>query len=151
MMSTDPTLVEPFGSRMGGQLVEGSGRLLRAERTELFRSASGLLSPHATAVVVVRNHPDGLSKADEKTVDAFETGFMQGLRDTPAPVVGVETTTTDPSQVSWYRDNGASSVSNLDEVAGRAALVFALAGNEGAYGNGKDEQLLPAAGGAGNP
>lgn len=146
LMGTDPSLVEPFGARMGGQLVEG-GRLIRAERTELFRSASGLLTPPSTSVVVVRDHPDGLDKAEEATVDAFEKGFMQGLRDTTAPVVGVQTSDTEPSQVDWYRDHGASSVSNLDEIAGRAALVFALQGNEGAYGNGADEQLLPAVAG----
>jgi hypothetical protein len=151
LMSSDPTLVEPFGARMGGQLVEG-GRLLRSERTELFRSASGLLTPPPKAVVLVRSHPDGLNPTEEKTVDAFEKGFMQGLRDSPAPVVGVQTSGTDPSQVDWFRDHGASSVSNLDEIAGRAALVFALQGNEGAYGDGKDEQLLPAAvGGSGAP
>jgi hypothetical protein len=148
LMATDPTLVEPFGQRIGTQLVQG-GKLIRAERSELFRSASGELVPPANGVVLVREHPDDMTKAEQAVVDAFEKGFMQGLRDTNAPVVGVETSDADPSQTDWFRAHGASTVSNLDEVAGRAALVFALEGNEGAYGDGSDEQLPPPAAAAG--
>jgi hypothetical protein len=150
LMPTDPSLIEPFGSRIGSQLVI-PGPLIRKERTELFKSASGRLTPASNAIVVVRNHPDNLSKAEEATVDQFETGFMEGLRDTGAPVVGVEQSETDPSQIDWYRSHGASSVSNLDETAGKASLVFALLGNEGAYGNGSDEQILPSVAGGTEP
>ena len=143
LMDSEPALIPPFGARMGSQLVRG-GSLIRRERSVLFRSASGRLTPPATSVIVVRNPPDGMTDAEQKTVDAFEKGFMKGLRGTDAPVVGVGTSSTDPSQSQWYRDQGASSVSNLDDVAGRAALVFALAGNDGAYGSGSGEQLLPA-------
>jgi len=142
-MVTDQTLIDPFGSRMGRQLIYG-GSLIRAERSILFRSASGRLTPPATAAIVVRNEPTDLTDTQKKQVQDFEAGFMRGLRSTPAPLVGVGTTTTDPAQTGWYRDQGASSVSDLDEFSGRASLVFVLAGNDGAYGRGAGEQLLPA-------
>jgi hypothetical protein len=37
--------------------------------------------------------------------------------------------------VDWYRERGVSSIDNVDQVAGRAALVLVLAGGgTGAYG-----------------
>lgn len=143
-METDPTLINPFGRRMGEQLIYG-GRLLRHERPALFRVASGTLSPPMDAVVVVRNPPDDLTAQERTTVDAFETGFMKGMTSTPANIVGAQLTDTDPSQVAWYRKHGASSVDNVDEIAGRAALVFALAGANGSFGRGSEATaLLPA-------
>jgi hypothetical protein len=145
LMESDPSLISPFGDRMGSQLVLGGG-LIRRERSALFRSASGRLTPAANAVIVVRNEPDGMTKVQQAQVNDFETGFMRGIRNSgnDTPLVGVGTTETDPSQTDWYRENGASSVSNLDEFAGRASLVFVLSGNDGAYGHGSGEQLLPA-------
>jgi hypothetical protein len=61
-------------------------------------------------------------------------------------VVGAETTETKPSQVSWYRDHKISSVDDIDQLPGRAALVFSLAGAEGAYGTKSSaDALLPKA------
>jgi hypothetical protein len=64
---------------------------------------------------------------------------------TAVPVVGVERSDTKPSHVTWYRDRGIASVDNVDDVAGRVALVFALAGRaSGAYGvKGTAEGILP--------
>ncbi len=141
-MNVDPTLIDPFGDRMGGQLVNGGG-LIKRERTVLFRSSSGSLDPLG-AVIVVRDQPK-MSATEQKIADTFEVGFMRGLRGTTASIVGVERSGTDPTQIPWYRSHGASSVDNLDSVDGRAALVFALAGANGAFGTGPDAQaLLPA-------
>ena len=74
-----------------------------------------------------------------------EEGLVDGLNGTDIPVVGAERTDTDPSHVSWYRERGLASVDDVDEVAGRVALVYALAGRaEGAYGvKGSAEGILP--------
>ena len=49
--------------------------------------------------------------------------------------------------MNWFRDRELSSVNNIDETAGRAALVFVLAGAQGAYGRGDGAQaLLPVVG-----
>jgi len=74
----------------------------------------------------------------------LEGGLMAGLTKTRSPIVGVQATTTTPSQVAWYRSHGLSSVDGVDETAGQAALVLALAGAQGSFGSGPDAgSLLP--------
>ena len=61
------------------------------------------------------------------------------------PAVGVELTATEPSQVPWYQSRRLSSVDDLDEPSGRAALVYVLAGSDGAFGvKATAESLLPS-------
>ena len=72
---------------------------------------------------------------------------MSGLT-SAGQVVGVESTDTSPSQIRWFRDRRVASVDDLDQVAGRAALVFALGGATGAWGVKDSAQaLLPDAAG----
>ncbi len=66
------------------------------------------------------------------------------------PVVGVEHVDADPSQVPWYRDHGLSTVDNLEQTAGQAALVFLLASNtDGAFGVHQPRLLPDIVGGVG--
>ena len=58
--------------------------------------------------------------------------------------MGVELSTTKPSQVPWYKGKGLSSVDDLDTLAGQAALVYALAGERGTYGVKSDRRLAAA-------
>ena len=142
-LDEDQDLIEPFGRRMGSQLVRG-GVLLRREADALFSTRAGSLGPF-DAVVVSRSQPELEGEPREHTT-ALEDGIAAGLDESPAPAVGVEFTDSDPSQVGWYRDRGLSSVDNLDSVAGRAALVLALAGTTGSFGTGpRAEALLPGA------
>jgi hypothetical protein len=127
----DATLVKPFGRRIGVQLVRG-GALLRAIRPALLR-VTGTLGP-VDAVVVMRDANTFDDEAQRTSADAFEAGFAEGLNAAGVPAVGVETTKTSPSQIGWYRDHDLASVDNLDQVGGQAALVFTLAGADGAYG-----------------
>jgi hypothetical protein len=137
----DRSLVGPFGRRMGVQLVQG-GKLLDHERRPLLRSLAGRLAP-VDGVVVMRNGPDLKGDADAIR-DDFEEGLIGGMRDTDTKVVGIERTATDPSQIGWYGDRGLPSVDNVDQVAGRAALVFALNGADGAFGvKSTADALLP--------
>ena len=126
-----PDLLHPFATRVGIQFTHG-GRLLRLVRRALLQQGSGTLSG-ADGVVVVRNTPE-LDGDDAETVDTFEDGLMRGLRAHDVPVVGVETTDTETSQVDWFKDHELSSVDDLDDPIGRAALVFALAGQRGSFG-----------------
>jgi hypothetical protein len=137
----DHSLVGPFGRRMGVQMVQG-GKLLEKERRPLLRSLAGKLSP-VDGVVIMRNGPDLKGDADAVR-GAFEEGFVDGIKDTEVEVVGVERTATDPSEVGWYGDRGLTSVDNVDQVAGKAALVFALNGSDGAFGvKSSADALLP--------
>jgi hypothetical protein len=123
--------------------------LVKAERRGLFSAIAGSLGPY-DGVVVYRNPPDGLKGDDLRRVTAFERGFMRGLTAKSVPAVGVERSDADPSQVPWYRGQGLSTVDNLDQTAGRAALVFVLTGtNDGAFGVHQPRLLPDIAGGVG--
>lgn len=140
-LAADSKLVEPFGERIGTQLAAG-GKLVREVRPALLRSFNGTLRP-LDSIVLVRRSPDVEGEAKD-TRDAFEAGLLRGMTAANIPVVGAETTSTEPSQVRWYRDHRLSSVDSIDTVPGRAALVFTLQGAEGAFGT-KDtaDALLP--------
>ena len=63
---------------------------------------------------------------------------------TRAPVVGVETTTAEPSSVSFFAGNDLSSVDDVETPAGKVATVFALLGAEGSFGvKSSADRLLP--------
>lgn len=148
-LAGDAELVGPFGERMGTQLAAG-GKLVREVRPSLLRSFNGTLRP-LDAIVVVRRPPE-LEGAAAKSRDAFEEGLVRGMNAANVPVVGAELSSTDPSQVNWYREHRLSSVDSLDTVAGRAALVFTLEGAHGAFGT-KDtaDALLPDVADGGTP
>jgi hypothetical protein len=140
-LAKDDALLDEFGRRIGGQMVEGGG-LIGDVRTKLLRSLSGDFGG-LDGVVVMRS---GDKPEDKQAADRLSTlyeGIVDGLVSTGVTVVGVETRKTEPSQVDWYREQEMSSVDNLDEAAGRAALVFVLAGADGAFGRRDGVPLLP--------
>jgi hypothetical protein len=130
-LADDQELLHPFAARLGIQFTHG-GRLLRLVRRDLLLQGSGALDG-AEGVVVVRNTPD-LEDEEAEAVETFEDGLMRGLRAQDVPVVGVETTDAEDSQIDWFKDHELSSVDDLDDAIGRAALVFALAGQRGSFG-----------------
>jgi hypothetical protein len=131
-LAEDPSLIHPFGTRVGIQFTQG-GELLENVRGDLLDQGSGELDG-ANAVVIVRDERRFDDPADERAVEEFEHGLIRGLRVGNTPVVGVETTDADPSQVGWFKDHDMSSVDDLDDPLGRAALVFARAGGRGHFG-----------------
>jgi hypothetical protein len=139
-------LVGDFGFRIGAQYVR-PGKLLAREREvvfDTFNPSSGELLP-VDAVVVVHDRAKTGASYDRSARDRFDEQLVQGIKESQIPVVGVERSSTDPSVISWYKDRGISSVDDVDETSGRAALVFALEGREGAFGR-KDsagDGLLP--------
>jgi hypothetical protein len=144
----DDKLLADFGTRMGAQLIRG-GKLIDRERRALFSAVAGKLGPF-DGVVVERDLPDGLSSDDLQRVNAFEQGFIKGLTSGDVQVVGVERSEAEPTQVPWYRSQGLSTVDNLDQTAGQAALVFLLAGRtDGAFGVHQARLLPDIVGGVG--
>jgi hypothetical protein len=130
-----------LGERIGRQLVNG-GHLIERARRDVFSSARGDYRG-LDGIVFVRDR-EGLKGDDKAAQDRFEAALIAGLRSTDAEVVGVETRDTDPSQIPFISRQGLTSVDDLDLVAGRAALVYALLGADGRFGV-KDtaDQLLP--------
>jgi hypothetical protein len=141
-LATDPSLVRPFGVRMGAQLVR-DGTLIQRERGSLMSTFNGNLQP-LDGVVVMKNS-GALNPNDAQTVNNFESGLISGLaRSGSVPVVGVETTSTNPSQIGWYKQQNLASVDDLDDLAGRTALIYELGGAKGTYGVKPSAQgLLP--------
>ena len=140
-LSDTPKLLTSFGKTIGRQLILG-GQLLRSEADSLFSTRAGGLGPF-DAVVVVRI-PRTLTGEDATNTNLLEDGLMAGLTKTRSPIVGVQTVQTAPTQVPWYRERGLSSVNNVGQTAGQAALVLSLAGAQGSFGVGPDVGgLLP--------
>lgn len=139
-LDRDPTLIDDLGKRAGIQMVLG-GRLVGQVRTALLQSLSGRFG-NLDGVVVLRSSHEPSDGDDAKRLDDLQDGIARGLVQTGVKVVGVERRSSDPSHIGWFRDRELSSVDNVDEQAGRAALVFVLAGNQGAYGRRDSAQAL---------
>jgi hypothetical protein len=145
-LTSDPSLVRPFGVRIGKELV-GGGQLLERVHTSLLSSYDGELGK-LEGVVIMRSEPTGMSAEAQKSTGEFESGLIAGVVSEGVPAVGVELSSTEPSQVAWYKSENMSSIDDVETVAGRAALALALAGAHGASGaygtKSTAEALLPS-------
>jgi hypothetical protein len=141
-------LVGSFGELVGRQLVSG-GQLVERElisrvRADLLSAFDGQLT-RLEGLVVARAEPSGMSAEQSEASSALESGLLAGVSAVGVPAVGVELTGSEPSQIAWYRGKGLSSVDDLDQLAGQAALDYALAGDHGTFGvKTTAESLLPA-------
>ena len=137
----EETLAE-FGTGAGRQLVRG-GNLLDRVRSRLFSRASGNFGG-LDGVIVVRQTPEEMGAVQRSKAATLESALMAGMTATRAPVVGVETSTAEPSSVSFFAGNDLSSVDDVETPAGKVATVFALLGAEGSFGvKGSADRLPP--------
>jgi len=147
-LAESPTLLEHFGELMGRQLVSGGQRvnseLLSRVRGGLLSAFDGQLT-HLEGVVVVRTDAPGSASAQESEADTrFEDGLIAGIGAAGVRAVGVEMTGSQPSQIPWFKGHKLSSVDDLDEQAGQAALIYTLAGANGSFGvKATADSLLP--------
>jgi hypothetical protein len=155
-LAESPALLERFGQLAGRQLVSGgqlvARELLSRVRGSLFSAFDGQLT-RLEGLVVVRAHPTSMSAEASEAAATFESGLLAGVAAVGVPAVGVELSTTESSQVPWYKEKGLSSVDDLDALAGQAALVYALAGDRGTFGSKTSaDTLLPTVStGSGQP
>jgi hypothetical protein len=141
-VAQDTSLLDDLGRRVGIQIVTG-GRLVRQVRTPLMQTLSGEFGG-LDGVIVMRPARGPKDQDAAKRLADLQDGIARGLVQTGVKVVGVERRASEPSHIGWYRDRELSSVDNVDEQAGRAAMVFVLAGAQGAYGRLDSAQdLLP--------
>jgi hypothetical protein len=131
--------VKGYGRAVGTGLADGSNGLKKARRN-LFGTFNGDLNGLDDVVLVHQSNDAG--GADHQAIDAFEGGLLAGLGQRNVTVAGVESSSTDPSQISWFKDHNLASVDNVDQLAGRASLVFVLAGANGSYGVKSTAQAL---------
>jgi hypothetical protein len=133
LLGTAPSQLRPLGRRLGRQLARG-GRVPHKLEGAFPDSFKGDYRG-ADAVVFYRTNDERDNQS--KT---FESAVVEGLRASGVPVVGVERSETDPSQISYYVNAGLSTVDDLDIPPGRIALVLTLDGATGDYGFKKTAQ-----------
>lgn len=130
--------LEAAARRAGRLLVTGGGGFDEL-RTALLSRYSG--DPRGIdAAVIVRSRPEDLEDRDAEDADRLEDGLVEGMRlglatATLGPgVVGVERSDTEPSSIGFFDSLDVPTVDNVEEIAGRVALVYALCGAEGNFG-----------------
>ena len=121
--------------RAGRALVRGGPEFadLRAALFSRYSGEPGDLD----GVVIVRQRPDGLSDREAADTQTVEDGLITGIRAAlggRAVTAGAERTASDPSSIAFFTDHGLPSVDNVDQLAGRVALVYVLGGAEGEFG-----------------
>ena len=143
----DSQLVERFGAIIAKQLVSGGQsvdrELISRVRGRLLTAFDGQLGK-LQGLVIVRSDPTSETPIQAKASAAFESGFVGGLAAVGTPIVGVELTSTEPSQVPWYQGKDISSVDDLDATAGQASLIYALDGLARRLRNEVDRRLAAA-------
>jgi hypothetical protein len=141
-LKRNPESLTALGSGVGRQLVRG-GTLPEVVRGQLFSRASGSFGA-LDGVIVVRDQPQDMGPLQRSSAGALESGLMSGITGTREPAVGVETSTTEPSSISFFQANDLSSVDDVEATAGQVALVFSLLGAEGSFGDKSSaDRLLP--------
>ena len=126
-LGTNPNELRPAARRLGRALVSGARPAIKLKNA-FPDSLSGDFRG-ADAVVYYRTN----DKRDQKA-DQFEQALIQGLVQSRVPVVGVERSEEDPSQIPFYVHAGLATVDEADQPAGRVAVALTLAGAAGNYG-----------------
>jgi len=151
-LASSTPLIERFGEVMGRELVSGGAQvkreLLSRVRASLLSAFDGQLS-RLEGLVVMRSEPTGMTAAQAEANAAFESGLLAGVTASGVTAVGAELGSAAPSQVPWFKSRRISSVDDVGTLAGQAALDYALAGHQGAFGTKPTaESLLPSVAGA---
>ena len=119
------------------------GTLPEVVRGHLFSRASGSFGA-LDGVIVVRDQPQDMGPVQKAKAGQLETALLGGIAATRTPAVGIETSTTEPSSITFFQGNDLSSVDDVDLTAGKLAMVFAMLGAEGSFGvKGSADRLLP--------
>src|SRR4051794_8466350 len=141
-LRTNPDGLTELGTGLGRQLVLG-GTLPEVVRGQLFSRASGSFGA-LDGVIVVHDQPEDMGPVQRSRANQLESALMGGITGTRKPAVGVETTTSEPSSVSFFQSSDLSSVDDVDLTAGQLAMVFSILGAEGSFGiKGSADRLLP--------
>ncbi len=127
---------------MAGELASvRSGLLTRLAADGLVRTSPGAVYSQRPDLVVFVGGADSPKQASPEQIDA---PFIAALQRLGVRVVACEMSTARLSCISHYKAQGATTVDNVDRLAGRLALVLALAGADGHFGTKESaDQLLP--------
>lgn len=130
-----------LGRELGEEIVAGGETpLWDTLQSEIVQERAGGFSTEADGVVVMYSWTPPEEDNEESArrlaaTGSLAEGLLRGLDVTDVPVVGVATTDQTSELTDLYRDEGLSSVDDVDTAAGRIALALLLAGGEpGHYG-----------------
>lgn len=131
--ATDTTTgqTERLGRAVGRRLARGRERLVM--RRFVFSKLSGNIR-RVRLFAFARSAQTERAGGDALLLDAFQAGIVAGIAQQARRVVGVETLSSDPSNVKWYNGLGLSTVDNIELFPGHYAFVLVLAGAKGDYG-----------------
>ncbi len=129
-----------LGRDLGRELVEGDETIWSVLQSQLVEEQSGSSSVPIDAVVVATTWTppeDGEGAEETQATSSLMEGLVSGLDSAGVPIVGVAGADDPAAVLEAYRDQGISSVDDIDVSAGRLALALLLAGgNPGHYGFG---------------
>ena len=122
-LGRDPDALSALARRAGRSLVSGGptyDRLQKALLADVSGGPGGI-----DAVIVVRDRPSDLGSAQSDATDTLEEGLIDGIQGAGhIPVVGVERSDSDGSQIGFYDSQGlAATVDSIDLMSGRVALA----------------------------
>jgi hypothetical protein len=138
----NPDALTELGTGLGRQIVIG-GTLPALLRGQLFSRASGSFGA-LDGVIVVREEPQDMGPVQRAKANQLESALLSGITATRTPAIGIETSSSELSSISFFQANDLSSVDDVDLTAGQLALVFAMLGAEGSFGvKGSADRLLP--------
>ena len=129
----EPALLHAFGTRLGIQFTQGGTLLGRGAAATCLQQGSGTLNG-ADGVVIVRSTPQLPKAARRPGRDVRGRPRARPARARRRRSSAIETSDAEISQIGWFKSHELSSVDDLDDTIGRAALVFALAGERGSFG-----------------
>ena len=142
-------LVQRLGDIVGRQLVSGgphvNRELISRVRGSLLSAFDGQLT-RLEGLVVMRAEPSGMSAAQSEASEAFESGLLGGVSAAGVTAVGVELTSTNRRRSPGTGQEASPAWTTSQDLAGQAALDYALAGYRGTFGTKSTaDSLLPSA------
>src|SRR6478672_4917203 len=97
----NPDSLTALGVGLGRQIVIG-GTLPEVVRDHLFSRASGNFGS-LDGVIVVRNQPQDMGPVQRTVAGTLESGLLSGVTATRVAAVGAESSTAEPSSISFFQ------------------------------------------------
>jgi hypothetical protein len=137
--TADDVALTALGRSLAQSLI-GGGQLTGTLRDQAPDAFSGRYRRADAVVFYEAPRPNdgsdekGVKEREDDRSRTIEAAMLDELAKRTIAVVGVEQTSTSPSQISRYKSLKLSSSDSVDKSGGRIALVFTLAGAQGNYG-----------------
>jgi hypothetical protein len=137
--TADEQSLDSLGSDLANGLV-GDGTLGTTLRSLSVDNFAGRFSGADAIVFYEAPKPgdnsdaQGVKERSDNRAQTIESAMLDALTKKTIALVGVESSSADPSQIPRYESLKLSSVDSVDKSGGRIALVFALAGAQGNFG-----------------